>query len=135
MQLTHRETEIVGLVSQGLTNQEVAERINVKRKTVDQHLNNIYTKTDLKNRTQLISLIVPDFFKEVAPQKPDIKASKKASAKRIKRILCDIELKQEINRLKTQRLKAAILASSMIDYTSSSYVKEELRKLLSILSS
>lgn len=56
--LTSREMEIIQLVAAGLTNNEIAGNIFISTKTVETHLSNIFEKTDVRNRTELASLIV-----------------------------------------------------------------------------
>lgn len=51
-QLTGRETEILALVSEGLTNAQVANRLRVSENTVKFHLQNLYLKLKLNNRTE-----------------------------------------------------------------------------------
>ncbi|MFF1747882.1 LuxR C-terminal-related transcriptional regulator [Streptomyces mirabilis] len=51
--LTKRETEIAMLVSQGLSTAEVAERLVISRRTVDNHLQNIYNKLGITSRRSL----------------------------------------------------------------------------------
>jgi len=50
--LTEREAEVLSLVAQGLTNQEVADRLFVSERTVRTHVSNILSKLHLANRTQ-----------------------------------------------------------------------------------
>lgn len=50
--LTRREVEVLKLVAQGLTNQEIAERMVVSERTVGNHIGNILSKLHLANRTQ-----------------------------------------------------------------------------------
>jgi len=50
--LTEREVEVLGLVAQGLTNQEIADRLYVSERTVRTHVSNILSKLHLANRTQ-----------------------------------------------------------------------------------
>lgn len=50
--LTSRELEILKLVAQGLTNQEIAEQLTVSERTVRTHVSNILSKLHLANRTQ-----------------------------------------------------------------------------------
>lgn len=50
--LTGREVEILQLVAQGLTNDEIAERLVVSERTVRTHVSNILGKLQLANRTQ-----------------------------------------------------------------------------------
>jgi len=50
--LTQRELEILKLVAEGLTNQEIADRLVVSERTVRAHVSNILAKLYLANRTQ-----------------------------------------------------------------------------------
>jgi NarL family two-component system response regulator LiaR len=50
--LTEREVDILRLVAQGLTNQEIAERLVLSEWTVRTHVRNILDKLHLANRTQ-----------------------------------------------------------------------------------
>ena len=50
--LTEREVEILKLVAQGLTNQEIAERLSISPRTVGAHVGHILEKLHLANRTQ-----------------------------------------------------------------------------------
>jgi DNA-binding NarL/FixJ family response regulator len=51
--LTARQREIVALVSQGLSNKEVARRLNLTDGTVKIHLHRIYTRMRIRSRTAL----------------------------------------------------------------------------------
>lgn len=51
--LTERETEIMCLVAQGLSNREIGERISVGEGTVKVHVHNIYSKLGVNNRVDL----------------------------------------------------------------------------------
>jgi DNA-binding NarL/FixJ family response regulator len=42
---------VLRLVAQGLTNAQVAERLSLSPRTVDQHLRSIYNKLDVSSRT------------------------------------------------------------------------------------
>ena len=55
MPLSAREMEIIGLVADGLTNQEIAERLTISKRTVDNHVSNMFTKTGSKNRVALLN--------------------------------------------------------------------------------
>jgi len=48
--LTQREIEVVKLVASGITNREIANKLNISEKTVARHLNNIFNKLDLSSR-------------------------------------------------------------------------------------
>ena len=54
--LTEREREIMNLISQGLTNREIAERFVLSEKTVKNHVNRIYSKLGASNRAQATAL-------------------------------------------------------------------------------
>jgi NarL family two-component system response regulator LiaR len=51
--LTERELTILKLVAQGLTNQEIAEKLVISERTVGNHIGNILSKLHLANRTQV----------------------------------------------------------------------------------
>jgi DNA-binding NarL/FixJ family response regulator len=53
--LSEREVEIIELVATGLTNQEIAEALTISKRTVDNHVSNIFTKTGAKNRVALLN--------------------------------------------------------------------------------
>jgi len=53
--LSDREREVLRLVAQGLTNQEIADRLVIAVSTVKSHTNHIYGKLGVKNRTQAIN--------------------------------------------------------------------------------
>ena len=52
-ELTQREHQIITLVSSGLSNKEIARRLNLTEATVKTHLHNIYRKARVQNRTAL----------------------------------------------------------------------------------
>ncbi len=53
--LSAREMEIIELVADGLTNQEIAEKLTISKRTVDNHVSNMFTKTGSKNRVALLN--------------------------------------------------------------------------------
>ena len=55
MGLSAREMEIIGLVADGLTNQEIAAKLTISKRTVDNHVSNMFTKTGSKNRVALLN--------------------------------------------------------------------------------
>ena len=50
--LTDREMEVLCLVSQGLSNQQVARKLSVSVRTIEAHLTHIYTKLGVGSRTE-----------------------------------------------------------------------------------
>ncbi|MBQ0852958.1 response regulator [Streptomyces sp. NPDC057621] len=52
--LTLRETEVLVLIAEGLSNQEIARRLQVSTATVKTHINNLFAKTGLKGRAQAV---------------------------------------------------------------------------------
>jgi DNA-binding NarL/FixJ family response regulator len=52
--LTDREREIVALVAEGLTNDEIAERLSISPLTVKTHVNRAMAKLGLRDRAQLV---------------------------------------------------------------------------------
>jgi len=52
--LTDRETEVLRLVAKGLTARQVAERLVLSHRTVENHVQNTLTKLQLHNRAQLV---------------------------------------------------------------------------------
>jgi len=50
--LTSREKEVLSMISRGLNNDDIAERLVISEKTVRNHVSNIYRKLQVKDRTQ-----------------------------------------------------------------------------------
>jgi DNA-binding CsgD family transcriptional regulator len=57
--LTARETEVLELVAAGLTNAAIAERLWISPGTVKKHLDNVYAKLGVANRTAAAALVRP----------------------------------------------------------------------------
>ncbi|AVV40089.1 response regulator transcription factor [Streptomyces sp. ID05-04B] len=53
--LTTREAEVLVLIAEGLSNPEIARRLSVSIATVKTHINNMFSKTGLKDRAQAVS--------------------------------------------------------------------------------
>ena len=51
--LTAREREVAGLVAEGLTNRDIAERLVLSERTVDTHVQKIFGKLRLRSRTHV----------------------------------------------------------------------------------
>ena len=54
--LTTREKEVLDLVAQGSNNKEIADKLFVREVTVKTHLNSIFKKLNVSNRTQAVLL-------------------------------------------------------------------------------
>ena len=54
LQLTPRELEILGLIAEGLSNKEIAERVFVSENTVKTHTARLFGKLAAKRRTQAV---------------------------------------------------------------------------------
>ena len=54
--LTDRERQIMTLVSDGLSNKEIARRLNIADGTIKVHLHHIFRKLEVSNRTVLAAL-------------------------------------------------------------------------------
>lgn len=52
--LSARELEIVELVVTGLSNHKIAQRLEISKRTVDNHISNILKKTNAANRVELV---------------------------------------------------------------------------------
>lgn len=53
--LTKREREVLQLIYEGLSNQEIAEKLVLALNTVKRHTSNIYGKLGVNSRTQAIA--------------------------------------------------------------------------------
>ena len=53
-ELSDRETEVLILICKGLTNVEIADKLNLSKRTVDKHRENLLLKTQSKNTANLV---------------------------------------------------------------------------------
>ena len=51
--LTRAERQVVRLVTHGLTNREIGERLFISRRTVQTHLSHVFAKLGIASRRQL----------------------------------------------------------------------------------
>jgi DNA-binding NarL/FixJ family response regulator len=56
--LTKRETEIIRLIAEELTNTEIADRLGISPRTVDTHRRNLLQKLDVKNTAGLVKYAI-----------------------------------------------------------------------------
>ena len=54
LNITPREYEVLQLIAEGLSNQEIAERLFLSLNTVKTHTSNVFSKLDVQRRTQAI---------------------------------------------------------------------------------
>lgn len=55
--LSEREIEVLGLISHGFKNSEIAEKLFVSPNTIKTHIKNIYIKLDVKNRVEALNRV------------------------------------------------------------------------------
>jgi two-component system, NarL family, response regulator NreC len=63
--LTDREREVLTLIAQGLSNQEIAKKLVISVKTVNRHRENIMGKLNLHNRVELVHYAIEKGLIEV----------------------------------------------------------------------
>jgi DNA-binding NarL/FixJ family response regulator len=62
--LSRRESEVLALAAQGLTNKEIAYRLGISERTVQFHMNSVFNKTATSSRTQAVSLALKNGWLE-----------------------------------------------------------------------
>jgi DNA-binding NarL/FixJ family response regulator len=63
--LTERELEVLVLVCNGLSNQEIGDKLFISPKTIEVHKSNIYKKTSVRNSAQLVIYAIKNGFIEI----------------------------------------------------------------------
>ena len=58
--LTRRETEVLRLLAQGLTQREIAGRLTISPKTVGTHIEHVLSKLGVHSRAQAVALVFRD---------------------------------------------------------------------------
>ena len=58
VRLSRRESEVAGLVAQGLTNREIATKLFLSERTVDGHLEHVREKLSVNTRAQIAAWVV-----------------------------------------------------------------------------
>jgi len=53
--LSDREQDVLSLIAEGLSNQEIADRLVISLPTVKTHIGNIFNKLDVTSRTQALA--------------------------------------------------------------------------------
>lgn len=67
--LTAREAEVLRLISQGLDNREISERLHIAEKTVKVHVGRIYAKLGAQGRAQALVLAARAGLVSIAPDR------------------------------------------------------------------
>ena len=65
--LTEREVQVLMLVAQGMSNQEIADTLVISERTVRTHVSNILSKLHLANRTQAALYALKEGLAELSP--------------------------------------------------------------------
>lgn len=55
--ITEKQSEIIDLIIEGITYKQIAERLFISPKTVDNHIQNIYKKLNVNNKIQLTNFV------------------------------------------------------------------------------
>lgn len=63
--LSERETEVLYQICKGLSNQEIADVLNISKRTVDKHRENILSKSGTKNTAGLVMFAIKNGVVEV----------------------------------------------------------------------
>lgn len=58
--MTGREREVAGLVAQGMSNRDIAERLTVSVRTVEGHIYRACIKLDVADRDELAKIVWND---------------------------------------------------------------------------
>jgi len=58
-QLSDRERQVLGLLSEGLTNREIGTRLFISEKTVRNHVSGLLRKLNLRHRTEAALFAAP----------------------------------------------------------------------------
>jgi DNA-binding NarL/FixJ family response regulator len=68
MGLTERESELLSLLSTGMTNRELGSQLYVSENTIKTQLRHLYAKLDVRNRAQAASLAGQGILGDRRPQ-------------------------------------------------------------------
>jgi len=64
-ELSERELEVLYQICKGLSNQEIADKLHISKRTVDKHRENLLTKTNSKNTVGLVMFAIKNKIVEV----------------------------------------------------------------------
>jgi DNA-binding CsgD family transcriptional regulator len=60
LSLTPAERDVVGLVAEGLSNRQIADRLFLSRYTVETHLKHVFAKLTVESRAELAAVSVAE---------------------------------------------------------------------------
>lgn len=63
--LTARERQVLGAVCQGLANKEIAERLNISENSVKSFLQQLFEKTGVRTRAQLVAAAIEIYWDQM----------------------------------------------------------------------
>ncbi|MHB9145142.1 MAG: response regulator [Symbiobacteriia bacterium] len=69
--LTSREMEVLGMIAQGLSNREIAEKLYISEKTCKNHVSSIFAKIGVGDRTQAALYAIRQGWVKVRPLSRD----------------------------------------------------------------
>jgi DNA-binding NarL/FixJ family response regulator len=55
--VTSRETDVLALVREGLSNRDIGKRIHISPRTVEKHVASLLLKLGAENRTRLVAVV------------------------------------------------------------------------------
>jgi Response regulator containing a CheY-like receiver domain and an HTH DNA-binding domain len=64
--ITEREFSVIGLIKEGLTNKEIAARLGISVNTVNNHIANVFSKTQVRSRIDLLNLLEETGYGEIS---------------------------------------------------------------------
>lgn len=65
LSLTKREIDVLQLICQGYTNNEIAEKLHLSPKTIDNHRTNLLSKTSTRNAAHLVMFAIKNHLIEI----------------------------------------------------------------------
>ncbi len=64
-ELTNRELEVLMCICRGMSNQEIADKLYISKRTVDKHRENILQKTQSKNTAEMVVYAIKNRFFDI----------------------------------------------------------------------
>ncbi|NET10862.1 MAG: response regulator transcription factor [Symploca sp. SIO2B6] len=68
VKLCPRELSVAGLVARGLSNAEIAQELYLSKRTVEAHLQRVFCKCNLRNRTEITRWFLEHQYDRVLPK-------------------------------------------------------------------